>query len=140
MKYAVKYQIAEGGYSATYDRIIYVYNGKTRTKNVSGANTYTIQLTEILGIDETAKALEELETEIATSKIVGMFSNAYTMGVVNSLHSKVANENWIIDEIQYKNQNETDGVWDIEKDPPSEYTSISRGRTIIDSEAFEVVL
>lgn len=85
MKYDVEYRIAGGNYKATYGKILYVYNGKVRSKNISGSRSYNINVEGISNGDP-GKALSEISTEIVVNKLLGMLTSGNINPIVSALN------------------------------------------------------
>ena len=144
MTYDVNYKVAAGHYNATYSKILYVYSGKVRTKNISGAKDYNLALSEI-SYSESGSALPNLPQEIAADKILNnLFTSDKTALIVKNLNDAINGfatpETWQIDSIEIKNSGTPDGKWELGQPIPFGLTPelVKRGKTIIDSHVFDV--
>lgn len=143
MKYDVMYTVVGNQYKATYNKILYVYNGKVRSKSVDDVADYNLTLSQITN-GTSNNALSALPDEIVVNKILALFTPANIGTIVKNLNNIVNSSSspdvWTVDNYEVKNSGSADGVWELGASIPSGITPdlISRGKTILDSHVFNV--
>jgi hypothetical protein len=145
MRYNVKYSIIPDTYDVEYNKVIYNYQRKTKTKFVESQSS-KFNLSQQISFSESNKSIGELTEELVKDKLESMFNDAKRreifIAVNNAIAAQTPTPKYRVSSSYTTNGGTDEGIWELCEPIVQEGTNgaleVSRGHVVVEGDIYDV--